>query len=293
MIQYKAKKRKKSEGVRMNEKKPAVGILTLGCKVNQYESEAAAEELRRRGYTVLPPEERCGAYIINTCAVTAEAARKSRQMIRRLRSRSPGAFVIVTGCLAQTSPDELAAIAGVDAVIGNTKKLAAIDELDRLVARGRSAAAFSDVPAFGVNTFEPMAISAFSRTRVYVKIEDGCENRCSYCIIPDARGPVRSKQQDAALEEIAGLVRGGAREVVLTGIEVASYGRDLGDTSLEELLCAADALPEVRRYAYPSGGGCSRYLVLVRPVAVLHARLAGQHRGFEVLLSHEPARDGL
>lgn len=247
MIQYKAKKRKKSEGVRMNEKKPAVGILTLGCKVNQYESEAAAEELRRRGYTVLPPEERCGAYIINTCAVTAEAARKSRQMIRRLRSRSPGAFVIVTGCLAQTSPDELAAIAGVDAVIGNTKKLAAIDELDRLVARGRSAAAFSDVPAFGVNTFEPMAISAFSRTRVYVKIEDGCENRCSYCIIPDARGPVRSKQQDAALEEIAGLVRGGAREVVLTGIEVASYGRDLGDTSLEELLCAADALPEVRR----------------------------------------------
>lgn len=248
MIQYKNKETQKTEGVRMNEKKPAVGILPLGCKVNQYESEAAAEELRRRGYTVLPPEERCDAYIINTCAVTAEAARKSRQMIRRLRSRSPGAFVIVTGCLAQTSPDELAAIAGVDAVIGNTKKLAAIDELDRLVARGRSAAAFSDVPAFGVNTFEPMAISAFSRTRVYVKIEDGCENRCSYCIIPDARGPVRSKQQDAALEEIAGLVRGGAREVVLTGIEVASYGRDLGDTSLEELLCAADALPEVRRY---------------------------------------------
>ena len=225
-----------------------VGILTLGCKVNQYESEATAEELTRRGFRVLTPDERCDAYIINTCAVTAEAARKSRQMIRRLRTRSPGAFIIVTGCLAETSADELAAIAGVDAVVGNARKLAAVDELERLVSSGKGTgeAAFNGIGALDGSAFEPMRISAFSRTRVYVKVEDGCENRCSYCIIPDARGPVRSKPKAEALAEIAGLVRGGAREVVITGIEVASYGRDLGDTSLEDLLCAADELPEVR-----------------------------------------------
>ena len=225
-----------------------VGILTLGCKVNQYESEATAEELTRRGFRVLTPDEGCDAYIINTCAVTAEAARKSRQMIRRLRTRSPGAFIIVTGCLAETSTDELAAIAGVDAVVGNARKLAAVDELERLVASGKGAegAAFNGIGTLDGSTFEPMRISAFSRTRVYVKVEDGCENRCSYCIIPDARGPVRSKPKAEALAEIAGLVRGGAREVVITGIEVASYGRDLGDTNLEDLLCAADELPEVR-----------------------------------------------
>ena len=159
-----------------------VGILTLGCKVNQYESEATAEELTRRGFRVLTPDEGCDAYIINTCAVTAEAARKSRQMIRRLRTRSPGAFIIVTGCLAETSADELAAIAGVDAVVGNARKLAAVDELERLVASGKGAegAAFNGIGTLDGSTFEPMRISAFSRTRVYVKVEDGCENRCSY-----------------------------------------------------------------------------------------------------------------
>lgn len=225
-----------------------VGILTLGCKVNQYESEAVAEELTRRGYRVLTADECCDAYIVNTCTVTAEAARKSRQMVRRLRTRSPGAFIIVTGCLAETAADELAAIAGVDAVVGNTRKLAAVDELDRLASSGRNvpSAVLRGIGTLAGSTFEPMKISAFARTRVYVKIEDGCENRCSYCIIPDARGPVRSKPPAEALAEIAGLVRGGAREVVITGIEVASYGRDLGDTSLEDLLTAVDALPEIR-----------------------------------------------
>lgn len=229
----------------MNDIKPTVGILTLGCKVNQYESEAAAEELSRRGYTVISPDEPCGAYIINTCTVTAEAARKSRQMIRRLRSRSPGAFIIVTGCLAQTSADEVAAIAGVDAVVGNSRKLAAVDELDRLVTEGRKTRPSKDVSSLDGSTFEPMNISSFSRTRVYVKIEDGCENRCSYCIIPDARGPVRSKPAAEVLSEVASLVRGGTREIVITGIEVASYGKDLECTTLEGLLCDIDALPEV------------------------------------------------
>lgn len=232
----------------MDSNRLTVGILTLGCKVNQYESEAVAEELVRRGHSVLTADGSCDAYIINTCTVTAEAARKSRQMVRRLRSRAPGAFIVVTGCLAETAPDELAAIAGVDAVVGNSKKLAVADEIDRLAASGRGApaAVLRDIGTLGGSTFEPMSISSFARTRVYIKVEDGCENRCSYCIIPDARGPVRSKPQAAVLDEISGLVRGGTREVVITGIEVASYGRDLGNTSLEELVCAVDALPGIR-----------------------------------------------
>ncbi len=229
----------------MEMQKPTVGVMTLGCKVNQYESEATSEELARRGYTVLSPEERCDAYIINTCTVTAEAARKSRQMIRRLRTRSPGAFIIVTGCLAQTSPDEIAAIAGVDAVVGNSRKLAAVDELERLFSSGRRQGPSVAVNVLDNSGFEQMSISSFSRTRVYVKIEDGCENRCSYCIIPDARGPVRSKPPADVLAEVSGLALGGTREVVLTGIEVASYGKDLKWVKLEDLLCDVAALPEV------------------------------------------------
>lgn len=228
--------------------KGRVGILTLGCKVNQYESEAITEELTRRGFSVTDASEVCDAYIINTCTVTAEAARKSRQMIRRLRSRSPMARIVVTGCLAQTTPEELAKLAGVDSVIGNAKKLAAADEVERLLGNpdNARAATRTDAPALNGCAFEPMKISSFARTRVYLKIEDGCENRCSYCIIPDARGPVRSKPREEVLSEITSIIDGGAKEIVLTGIEVASYGRDLPDTDLGSLLCDIDALPEVR-----------------------------------------------
>lgn len=228
--------------------KGRIGILTLGCKVNQYESEAIAEELTRRGFSVTDAGEVCDAYIINTCTVTAEAARKSRQMIRRLRSRSPMARIVVTGCLAQTTPDELAKLAGVDSVIGNAKKLAAADEIEHLLGTPGVArtAARTDAPILDGCAFEPMRIASFARTRVYLKIEDGCENRCSYCIIPDARGPVRSKPHDEVLSEIAELIARGAREIVVTGIEVASYGRDLGNTDLGHLLCDIDALPEVK-----------------------------------------------
>lgn len=231
----------------MNENKITVGILTLGCKVNQYESEAIAEELTRRGYTLAAPDIPCDAYIVNTCTVTAEAARKSRQMVRRLRTRSPMAYIIVTGCLAQTAPKELADIAGVDAVVGNERKLGVCDELDKLIARGEHArSCLTSVTELSDARFEAMRISAFARTRVYVKIEDGCENRCSYCTIPDARGPVRSKAPREALEEIAALVRGGAKEIVLTGIEVASYGKDLTGCDLGRLLEQVDALPEIK-----------------------------------------------
>ncbi len=219
----------------------SVGILTLGCKVNQYESEVIAEELSRLGARVLPWEEVCDAYVINSCTVTAEAARKSRQMVRRLRQKNPDAFIVVTGCVSQSEPQSIAAIAGVDAVIGNREKLEVVRELQRLFCAGakREEASICAEPLDGA-PFEPMTLRSFPRTRAYVKIEDGCENRCTYCAIPGARGPVRSKSPDDIIAEVAPLFESGVPEVVITGIETASYGRDIDGASLSDVLTRLD-----------------------------------------------------
>ena len=226
----------------------SVGIYTLGCKVNQYESEAIAEELARYGVTVLPPTQVCDAYIINTCTVTAESDRKARQFIRRAISRNPEAVIAVTGCLAQTNPQSLLEIPGVDAVVGNTEKLTAARVVLRLLEAGRKGeeplCCVSDINACG---FEPMTITSFERTRAYVKIEDGCESHCTYCIIPAARGRIRSKHPDDVVAEVTALTENGCREVVLTGIETASYGRDLGECDLAELLTRIDRIPGIGR----------------------------------------------
>ncbi len=220
-----------------------VGILTLGCKVNQYESEAIAERLTAEGFEVLPSDSECDAYIINTCTVTAESDRKARQFIRRAINRNPNAYIIVTGCLAQTAPESIAAIAGVDAVVGNTDKLLTVEMLKDLVGRGEknenTVLAVRDIDSAG---FESMEIKHFDRTRAYIKIEDGCESKCTYCIIPYARGKIRSKPVCEVVREVEGFVRSGCREVVLTGIETASYGRDLESASLADLLCEVDAI---------------------------------------------------
>ena len=229
------------------EKKTA-GIYTLGCKVNQYESEAIAEELAKNGVTVLPPTEVCDAYIINTCTVTAESDRKARQFIRRAIAKNPEARIVVTGCLAQTAPRSVAAIDGVDAVIGNVEKLAAAQvALTLLNEKKKNGAPKIEVEDINVAVFEQMRISSFGRTRAYIKIEDGCENRCAYCIIPSARGKIRSKAPEAVLEEIRALTENGCREVVLTGIETASYGKDRSDTDLGSLLAQVDKIEGIGR----------------------------------------------
>ena len=232
----------------MSERKPSAGIYTLGCKVNQYESEAIAEELARGGVTVLPPTEVCDAYVINTCTVTAESDRKARQFIRRAISRNPNAYIVVTGCLAQTAPEALCAINGIDSIVGNTKKLGAAHEVLRLLKNGKK----SERPEIHVDNieesaFEPMNIKAFERTRAYIKIEDGCENRCTYCIIPNARGKVRSKLPEDVISEVTELSRSGCREVVLTGIETASYGKDLESGDLPSLLESIDKIEGIGR----------------------------------------------
>lgn len=227
---------------------PTVGIYTLGCKVNQYESEAIAERLSLDGFTVLPPQEVCDVYIVNTCTVTGESDRKARQFIRRAIHQNPTAYVLVTGCFSQTSPEVVAAIEGVDFVCGNADKQAVVRAAKALVDRGYKndrAEVLKESP--DAHGFEPMQIRKFDRTRAYVKIEDGCENRCSYCIIPTARGSVRSKSPDDVVAEVSELVRGGCREVVLTGIETASYGKDLSDCTLADLLERVDKIPNIGR----------------------------------------------
>lgn len=227
----------------MNDFKRSVGILTLGCKVNQYESEAIAERLAERGFEIRPSSEECDAYIINTCTVTAESDRKARQFIRRAISKNPAAFILVTGCLAQTDPENIAAIAGVDYVCGNTDKLLVADALSELFVRGEkninTEIFHRDINSAG---FEKMEIKKFDRTRAYIKIEDGCESKCTYCIIPYARGKIRSKSPEEVICEVTHFVKNGCREVVLTGIETASYGKDLDGYTFADLLCDINAI---------------------------------------------------
>ncbi|MBR7099363.1 MAG: tRNA (N(6)-L-threonylcarbamoyladenosine(37)-C(2))-methylthiotransferase MtaB, partial [Clostridia bacterium] len=226
----------------------SVGIFTLGCKVNQYESEAIAELLRSRGYRVCANSEHCDAYIINSCTVTSESDRKVRQTVRRAIHQNPSAFILVTGCLGQTDPDQLAAIDGVDFICGNAQKLSVADALDTLAANGTKNATPKIVrQSPDAHGFEPMCIHSFDRTRAYIKIQDGCENHCTYCIIPAARGKVRSKVPRDVLDEVKNFVSQGCREVVLTGIETASYGKDLNDCDLASLLCEIDRIPNIGR----------------------------------------------
>ena len=225
-----------------------VGIFTLGCKVNQYESEAIAEGLEANGFSVVNHADICDIYVINTCTVTAESDRKARQFIRRAIKKNPEAYIIVTGCMAQTSSDEIAKIDGVDYVTGNSKKLSVIDAALSFKEKNEKNPSpdlfIEDIFESG---FEEMSIERFDRTRAYVKIEDGCENRCTYCIIPSARGKVRSKSPEAVLDEVKALINGGCREVVLTGIETASYGKDLDGVTLADLLFEVDKLDRIGR----------------------------------------------
>ena len=231
----------------MSQSFKTVSIYTLGCKVNQYESEAIAERLASRGFSVVPFSQICDAYIINTCTVTAESDRKARQLIRRAIKANPAAYIIVTGCMAEVFSDKISKIDGVDYICGNGHKLQVIEALEKLFLQGHKNAS-PEISISPLDEFEAMQIAKFDRTRAYIKIEDGCENRCTYCIIPEARGKVRSKSPADVLSEVRALTDGGCREIVLTGIETASYGRDFDNGyRLADLLEEVDAIPNIGR----------------------------------------------
>ncbi|MBO5754621.1 MAG: tRNA (N(6)-L-threonylcarbamoyladenosine(37)-C(2))-methylthiotransferase MtaB [Clostridia bacterium] len=224
-----------------------VGLYTLGCKVSQYETEAIAEAFEKKGFRIVPFEEVADVYVINTCTVTAESDRKCRQIIRRATGKKENALVMVVGCYAQTSSDEILKIPGVSYVSGTNGKLCLPDRAVALLSRAERTGHLCETASLEGASFEPMCITRAPRTRAYVKIEDGCECRCTYCAIPDARGNVRSKRPEDVLAEIEGLVRGGTREVVLTGIETASYGADLDGFRLIDLLEMLDGKSSVER----------------------------------------------
>ncbi len=217
-----------------------VAIYTLGCKVNQYETQAMEQELVRRGHTLVPFEEAADAYIVNTCSVTAVSDKKSRQMIRRCRKLNENAVVAACGCYVQTHPDEAATLA-LDLIAGTGDRMAFLDLLEQAAHEKEPVTLLDD--ALRRRQFEVLPAGGMAeRTRAMLKVEDGCVNFCTYCIIPYARGPVRSLPLETAAAQTRQLRAEGYRELVLTGIEISSWGHDLKNgTGFIDLLEAVSA----------------------------------------------------
>ena len=223
-------------------------IYTLGCRVNQYESDAIMQELKKSGAIIVPSTEVCDICIINTCSVTAESDRKSKQIIRRLISKSPNAVVIVTGCYSQINPDDAMKIKGVSLVCGNNDKSRIAKKALELYKEKTSTCQYIASDIYG-GKFDVMRVGApLTRTRAFIKIQDGCNSKCAYCIIPYARGSVRSNLPENVLEEARTIVGEGCGEIVFTGIETAAYGKDFKSRhSLGDLLIEANKIEGLKR----------------------------------------------
>ena len=223
-----------------------VAIYTLGCKVNQYETQAMEQELRARGHEIVPFTVEADAYIVNTCSVTAVSDQKSRQVIHGVQRKHPAAVVAVCGCYAQTHVDDVRKL-GVDLIAGTGDRTGFLRLLEETAAEKRHIEAI-DQP-FERRVFEVLPAGGLEgRTRAMLKVEDGCVNFCTYCIIPYARGRVRSLPIPTAAEQTRQLAAEGYREIVVTGIEISSWGQDLktGETLIDLLEAVCDAAPEVR-----------------------------------------------
>ncbi len=223
-----------------------VCFYTLGCKVNQNESGALARLFAQNGYTVAEPGAEADVYIVNSCTVTAEGAAKSRRWLRRQKRANPAAVTVLCGCWPQAFPAEAAAFAEADVVMGVKARRALLENVEKVLS-GAEARVVDIRPHEKGEPFEDLPMDRFAgHTRAFVKVEDGCDRRCAYCVIPRARGPVRSRSEAGILEELARLADAGYREVVLTAISLPSYGRDTG-TGLAELVEKAAVVPGIRR----------------------------------------------
>jgi threonylcarbamoyladenosine tRNA methylthiotransferase MtaB len=220
-----------------------VAFYTLGCKVNQYETEAMLEMFKKDGYTQVDSEEFADVYVINTCTVTHMSDRKSRQYIRRMKKKNPEAIIAVVGCYSQVSPEEILEIEEVNLVMGTNERRQIVEEIKKLDA-SKKASTVDDI--MKVRAFEEIEINqANGRTRAFMKIQDGCDRFCSYCIIPYARGgKVRSRDLESVVNEAKKLADNGYTEIVLTGIHVASYGKDVSEAEIN-LLSVIKAINEI------------------------------------------------
>ena len=208
-------------------------ILTLGCKVNSYESEAVINKLINEGFVLKEFNDVCDVYIVNSCTVTKTSDQKSRQMLHAAKRRNPNAIIAVMGCYSQLNITEASTIA--DIVIGTNNKLDVVDLIKSYLDTKQQIIAVTDV--LNNPTYEEMKVSALkTHTRGFIKIQDGCENYCSYCAIPYSRGKIRSRIPDNVIAEINGLVSNGTKEVILAGINTGTYGQDLGNINLAKLI---------------------------------------------------------
>lgn len=212
-----------------------VAFYTLGCKVNQYETEAMIEAFETAGYQTVEYNEYADVYIINTCTVTNMGDRKSRQIIRRALDSNPNAFIAVVGCYSQVSPERVMEIPRVKLVIGTNERARIVELVEYAMNKTEKINMVSNIMA--VREFEEMPIKNYkSRTRAFLKIQEGCDQYCSYCIIPYTRGHIRSRKPEGIIDEVCELSQNGFKEIVLTGIHVGSYGRDLENTSLIDII---------------------------------------------------------
>lgn len=223
-----------------------VSFYTLGCKVNQNETGALAQLFEASGYTVVETGEAADVYVVNSCTVTNFGDQKSRKWLRRQKREHPGAVTVLTGCYPQAFPEEAAAIAEADVVTGSGNRHAILQAVQQ-VLDGTAERVVDIHPHQKGEKFEELPMDRFAEhTRAFVKVEDGCNRRCAYCVIPRARGPVRSRAESSILDELHRLVQAGYREVVLTAISLPSYGTDTG-TGLAELVEHAAAVPGIDR----------------------------------------------
>lgn len=223
-----------------------VTFYTLGCKVNQNETGSLAQLFEESGYTVVSNEEGADVYVVNSCTVTNFGDQKSRKWLRRAKRENPGAVTVLTGCYPQAFPEEAAAIAEADVVTGSGNRRAILQDVQK-VLNGESERVVDIRPHEKGERFEELPMDKFAEhTRAFVKVEDGCNRRCAYCVIPRARGPVRSRDEVSILQELHRLTESGYKEIVLTAISLPSYGTDSG-TSLVELVEKAAAVPGVER----------------------------------------------
>ncbi|WP_425446117.1 tRNA (N(6)-L-threonylcarbamoyladenosine(37)-C(2))-methylthiotransferase MtaB [Dethiothermospora halolimnae] len=212
-----------------------VAFNTLGCKVNQYETEAMMEIFEKRRYKIVNTSDKADVYVINTCTVTNLGDRKSRQFIRRSKKKNPEAIIAVVGCYAQISSDEVLDIPEVDVIVGTNNRNKIVDLCEEAKEKNKRINVVKSI--MDVKEFEDLSIAEIKgKTRASLKIQEGCNRYCSYCIIPYARGPIRSRDLDKILDEVRRIADNGFKEIVLTGIHVASYGKDLGDIRLIDVI---------------------------------------------------------
>ncbi len=225
----------------------SVALHNLGCKVNSYEMDVMQQRLQDRGYKIVPFDAAADIYIINTCTVTNIADRKSRQMIHRARRCNPDAVVVAVGCYVQTAAGEALEDGTVDIAVGNNRKKDIVSIIEEYL-KTREQPRVEKIDINNTREYEEMQLTRTAEhTRAYIKIQDGCNQFCSYCIIPYARGRVRSRAEEDILQEVRGIVAAGYREIVLTGIHISSYGLDRGGPELLQLIMKLHGIDGLKR----------------------------------------------